>query len=237
VTGTGTATISTSIKAFPGQTLLASGSVYSYASPLATLTLSLNTDELIDYFETTVPTASAQFFLEIKVVLSGQQRAYYLAPITIQRAISDDDDVDPTAAGAGTYALRTQAPWWRADVTTLAGLKALSTVSSAAGYIPSGSLVFYWDSGANVTGSGDATGAVLCFIVQTATTAEASPWVLRPTDYNASSNPRVFRLLSVTKVGAPCMWNSDTSKFHPVVAYGSAGAVGMLLDQTGFILS
>jgi hypothetical protein len=237
VTGTGTATITTAIKAFPGTTLLASGSSYTYATPIASLALSLNTDELGDYFDASVPSASSQFFLEIKVVLSGEQRAYYLAPVTIRRSVSDDDDPDPTPSGGGTYALRTQAVMTRADVTTLATLKALATASTSAMPLPTGILFSYFDAAANVPASGDTTGAVVTFYVKAGTAAASSPWVLRPDDYNGSTNAKNLVLVSVLKAGAPCLWNSTTQKFHPTGALGTAGTVEISIDQTGFVLS
>jgi hypothetical protein len=68
------------------------------------------------------------------------------------------------------------------------------------------------------------------------TAAENWPHLIRPFDYNASTNARQWTLAEVRKTGAPCVWNPDTELFHFEAASGAASAVALEVDQTGFAL-
>jgi hypothetical protein len=68
------------------------------------------------------------------------------------------------------------------------------------------------------------------------TASENWPHLIRPYDYNASTNARQWTLAEVRKTGAPCVWNPTTSKFHFEGSSGAAGAVALEVDQTGFTL-
>lgn len=68
------------------------------------------------------------------------------------------------------------------------------------------------------------------------TAAQDWPHIIRPYDYNASTNARQWALDEVKKGAAPCVWNPDTSKFHFQGADGLASAVALEVDQTGFAL-
>lgn len=68
------------------------------------------------------------------------------------------------------------------------------------------------------------------------TAAEAWPFIIRPYDYNASTNARQWALVEVSKAGQPCVWNNTTSLWHFGGAGGAANAVFLEVDQTGFAL-
>lgn len=55
------------------------------------------------------------------------------------------------------------------------------------------------------------------------TDAENSPFVVRPDDYNGSTNQKVWKLLQY-QAQQLLLWNPDQSKFHPVTIGGGAGA-------------
>lgn len=235
VTSNGTATIYTSVKAAPGGTLLANGTTYTFSGGIATCALSLNTTQLDDYFDDNVPGQDARFWLEVRVMLSGQQRAYFLAPITIRRKILGTADA-PTTAGTDLFPLAAQTAQFRSDVLHMGDLKALATATSTGG-LPTGKLIWYYDATANAIGSGDLTGALVAFQLVSGTSTESSPWVLRPNDYHGTTNPKNFRLRAVIKAGSAALWNDTTSLFHGLTATGGVGSVSLAPDQTGFALT
>lgn len=72
------------------------------------------------------------------------------------------------------------------NITDTTGLKAIVTVGVAVGVI-----VFYRDSHANIKG----------YQLTSGTSAESSPSIIRPTDYNGSTNQKIWKL---------CQKNGDT---------------------------
>ncbi len=68
------------------------------------------------------------------------------------------------------------------------------------------------------------------------TAAESPPFIIRPFDYNASTNARQWALDEVKKGAAPCVWNPTTALFHFAGSDGAASAVALEVDQTGFAL-
>ncbi len=68
------------------------------------------------------------------------------------------------------------------------------------------------------------------------TAGEAWPFIVRPYDYNASTNARQWALVEVNKAGQPCSYNNDSALFHFTMAGGLPTAVHLEVDQTGFAL-
>lgn len=165
VTGTGTATINTTLRAAVGGTLLAAGSSYTYAATIASLAINLNTGALDTYFENYVPGASAQMYFEVRVTLSGQVISYYSGRVTVMRSVYWEGGTTPATLAGG----------WTPAFTTQAGLLALTTTETATGTILQGTI-----GGAFVT---------VQFAAGSQTTGGG---YYRPDDYNASSNQRVW---------------------------------------------
>lgn len=81
------------------------------------------------------------------------------------------------------------------------------------------------------------TGDIVAKFVRKATTANQSwPFIIRPYDYNANTNPYQWSLDAVTRYGSPTVWDADTNAFHYEVAAGNANAVALAVDQTGIQL-
>ena len=81
------------------------------------------------------------------------------------------------------------------------------------------------------------TGDVVCtFIRKASTAAQNVPFLVRPYDYNASTNAYQWVLDRVSKQGVPCTYDADTGLWHYIVAEGAANAVTLATDQTGFAL-
>lgn len=68
------------------------------------------------------------------------------------------------------------------------------------------------------------------------TASQSWPFLIRPYDYNASSNARQWALVEVNKAGQPCTYNNDSALFHFQLAGGLPTAVHLEVDQTGFAL-
>jgi len=164
VTGTGTATIATTLRASVGGVVLASSTAYTYGSATASLSLNFNTAELAAYFTSTVPGDMATMRLEIRVTLSGQVMAYYSSPVTVMRSVYDGTTATSVLAGGVVLAFTTQAQ-----------LTAISTVTASTNTVLQGTI-----SGAFVT-------------VQLAAGSQSTgSGYYRPDDYNASTNQRVW---------------------------------------------
>jgi hypothetical protein len=68
------------------------------------------------------------------------------------------------------------------------------------------------------------------------TSAQAVPWIVRPYDYHATTNPYQWAIGAVTKDGQSCEYNADTGLWHYLATFGAASAVSVGADQTGFSL-
>jgi hypothetical protein len=89
------------------------------------------------------------------------------------------------------------------------------------------------------------TGTVQClfspeitaiFIRKSSTANQNVPWIVRPYDYNSSSNPYQWVLDEVKQYGQPCAYDADTNKWHFLATQGNTNAVSVGADQTGFAL-
>lgn len=67
-------------------------------------------------------------------------------------------------------------------------------------------------------------------------TGSIANFLFQPYDYDGSLNAVKWRLNRVTRLGNPCVWNADTSKWHDLYVAGTAGVVSIGPDQTGFSL-
>jgi hypothetical protein len=74
---------------------------------------------------------------------------------------------------------------------------------------------------------------ILFFRLRAGTDAQNSPWIVRPADYNGTTNQLVWEFLTMTSQGYPCVWNSTQSKFQTISSTGGAGAE-VISFGTGF---
>jgi hypothetical protein len=74
------------------------------------------------------------------------------------------------------------------------------------------------------------------FIRKSTTVAQNVPFVVRPYDYNASTNPYQWVLDTVTKQGVPATYDTTTSLWTYIVTVGNTNAISLASDQTGFSL-
>ena len=91
----------------------------------------------------------------------------------------------PTA-GTPAYPIAAQVPIWRVDITALTGGtgSSLDTLVTAGGLYTSRILIVFIGSAAKF------------YTLVAGTDAEASPAVIRPDDYNASTNAKVWKLVA-----------------------------------------
>lgn len=74
------------------------------------------------------------------------------------------------------------------------------------------------------------------FVRKGSTANQAVPFVVRPYDYNNTTNPYQWVLGSVSKQGVPATYDADTGKWTYIVTVGAANAVSVASDQIGFTL-
>lgn len=114
---TGTNILRTGLKSVPGSLLLAGSSTHTLEGEVATVTLSLNTAELLAYFESNIPggASSSAFLFEVEVSNPDNtaRATYAQLPAVVQRSVLDPDDEDPTAASV--FAGRAEAAADRAE--------------------------------------------------------------------------------------------------------------------------
>lgn len=74
------------------------------------------------------------------------------------------------------------------------------------------------------------------FIRKASTVAQNVPFVVRPYDYNATTNPYQWVLDTVTKQGVPATYDTTTGSWTYIVTVGNTNAISVASDQTGFSL-
>ena len=74
---------------------------------------------------------------------------------------------------------------------------------------------------------------ILFFRLRAGTDAQNSPWIVRPVDYNGTTNQLVWEFLTMTSQGYPCVWNATQSKFQTISSTGTAGSE-VISFGTGF---
>ena len=74
------------------------------------------------------------------------------------------------------------------------------------------------------------------FIRKSSTVAQNVPFVVRPYDYNASTNPYQWVLDTVTKQGVPATYDTTTGSWTYIVTVGNTNAISVASDQIGFSL-
>jgi hypothetical protein len=113
----GTNILRTGLKSVPGSLLLAGSSTHTLEGEVATVTLSLNTAELLAYFESNIPggASGSAFLFEVEVSSPDNtaRATYAQLPAVVQRSVLDPDDEDPTAASV--FAGRAEAAADRAE--------------------------------------------------------------------------------------------------------------------------
>lgn len=172
------------------------------------------------------------FFLQIAVTdPSGNLVSYSTLRVSVRNRVLPNGlpaaTVVPTLYGVLTYPDVTGLVSAGADATKLGGL-------TSANVLPTGMVVILNFQVTITDDGGTHTGTMtLHFQLQSSTQATASPLWVRPYDYNASTNARVWRLIGAFLDTCPASWNAVTSKFHYVILYGAAGEVGIYPDQIG----
>lgn len=173
------ATMKIGLKPYQGySTVLALGSSYSLASELATMTVSLNTAELVAYFASLESTTlAANFILEVEVTAAdtSTRQTFCQLPVTVWREVNSTDDTAPSVSALTLAGY----PIWRYDITAVSTgtgcLDAVETVS-----LPVNTLYVIRVSG-----------EIQMWLLETSTAATATG-VQRPLDYNASTNTKVW---------------------------------------------
>ena len=183
------ATIKVGLRARPyAGDILALANTYTLAGEIATLTLDLNTLELTDYFDNEVEasTDAAIFLLEAEVTAADEstRQTYAQLRCTVAREVNDDAD------STSIYVLRSEmfdgsgsaiSPHFigfRPDVLGLTGTGGLAAIVTTTIEVPFIATI-------------SISGAVQEWMLQTSTAATATG-VQRPTDYNASTNTKVW---------------------------------------------
>ncbi len=145
------ATMRAGLKSTPGNDLLASATTYVLAGQIATITFSLNTEELIAYFASHVGQGQreAPFVFEIQVTADDEttRNTYAQVACTVRRTVNDPDEAEPTQADASLFVLKSAlfdgagkpvAPGFlcfRPDITSAATHRALTTVGRTAPWV------------------------------------------------------------------------------------------------------
>ena len=148
--------------------------------------------------------------------------AYFQSPVLL-RALN-------YATNAASSSSMQQAYFVKPNVVGLASANANATLlgglSTANGEYPIGGTIqcLFPDS------------VTALFVRKNTTVNQNVPWVVRPFDYNASSNPYQWAVDEVRQYGSPCTWDPDISKWTFLVTQGNANAVAVGADQTGFSL-
>lgn len=183
------ATMRLGLKSQPGNDLLATASSYVLAGQIATVTFSLNTDELIAYFSDKVGAGQreAPFVFEVQTTADDEstRNTYAQISATVRRNVNDPDDGEPSEADASLYVLKSalfdgsgrgvadEFLCIRTDITSAATHRALTTVGRTVPWViltlEGGSLV-PWTLN---TKSGE---------------VDDGNFYRQPTDHNASTN-------------------------------------------------
>lgn len=188
--------------------------------------LSLATRELLDLIGTST---SLNTTIEFELTdPSGNRRTYLQIPCTVFNELIDLNSSVSVASGTSYLATGDALDQYvqnRAAITGLTGgtsskLDSIVTASKGPGWM--------------VRIKHSSSGAELVYRLESGTTAENAPWTIRPDDYNGSTNAKVWTLVGIVKAGAPCLWNSASSKFHQIIAGESGGVVTVDIDQAGF---
>jgi len=131
------------VKAQASGDLLALASTYALAAEVASSSLSLNTEELVDYFTSFVPAGAREyaFLLEIEVVAADESTCVTYCQLTIQirRDVNQPEDTTPSEVDADLYVLKgalfdaagkpitPHFPGVRFDITTATAHRAIVT--------------------------------------------------------------------------------------------------------------
>jgi hypothetical protein len=186
------------LKAGIGGSLLAGASTYTLNGDTAEVEFSLNTSELIAYFTSNVPPGAREgnFLFEVETTnAGGTERETRLQEVAlVRRDVNTSDDVNPTSAEEGVYVLRGELfddagdaispkfPAFRSAITgrTGGGATNLDGISTASLTIPFLVILVI-------------AGTAEIWQLAAGTDAEADPFVIRPDDYNALTNARVWK--------------------------------------------
>lgn len=148
-----------------------------------TFDLDLNTVEFATAF--TAEPASVAAVLEVQITDGSTVRSSQAVALTVSNDYIQGDEGLPTA-GTPAYPIAAQVPIWRVDITALTGGtgSSLDTLVTAGGLYTSRILIVFIGSAAKF------------YTLVAGTDAEASPAVIRPDDYNASTNAKVWKLVA-----------------------------------------
>lgn len=182
--------------AVQGATLLAGASTYTIVGDFARAEVSLNTTELTAFFTNNVPGREAAFLFEVEVESADESERDTLlqCQITIRRDVNQPDDISATDAADGVYVLKgalfdgngraisREVVAHRWDITARTGgtsgcLDAIATTALAKPFLIA------------VVISGTAE----LWQLAAGTDAESVPFIVRPDDYDGSTNAVVWK--------------------------------------------
>jgi hypothetical protein len=166
----------------------------------------------------------AQTVLTVEVInAAGVSAAYFQSPILLRAlnyAVAADN---PNSAMIQNFFVRPAVVGLVSNTSNATLLGGLTTADNS---FPVGSTV-------QLLFTND---VVADFVRKSSTANQSSPFIVRPYDYNASSNPYQWILKQVAKGGQPCTWDADLPGFTYLATVGTANSVALAVDQTGFSL-
>ncbi len=188
----------TGLKANVGGSLLAGSSTFTLNGDTAEVVLSLNTTELIAYFASNISQGAREgsFLFEVETANAGGTiRETRLQEVAmVRRDVNTADDTDPTDVADNLYVFRgelfdddgqaitSKFAAFRGEITTRTGggATALDGIATPALDLPFLAVLVI-------------AGTAELWLLAAGTDAEASPFVIRPDDYAASTNERVWK--------------------------------------------
>ena len=181
---------------------------------------------------------AVQTVLELEVTDSGGNRATFAQiPITIRNEVIDEQSMvpSPLADYSTTVEVQNQFVQNRSSLTGLTGggatnLDGIATVSATVGWLV----------------ALDVSNVLSLYRLESGTDAESSPDIIRPDDYAATTNEKIWRRLSIELAGAATyeaiatfsaagddsITMPSASVSHSVIADAGAGAGGYTRTQT-----
>jgi hypothetical protein len=195
----GPAVMKLGLRSRPGSaTILALATTYTLAGQIASATFSLNTSALVDHFTSNIPAGSVDgaFVFEVEVTAADEsrRRTYLQVAATVRRDVNQASDTNPPAVDTALYVLkgalfdgngRAISPFYvahRGEVTarTGGGSNALDGIVTTTLTVPFAALI-------TIAGSGE------LWLLATGTDAEDGTFIVRPDDYDGTTNPRVWK--------------------------------------------
>lgn len=191
------AVLAIGLKAAPNGTLLAAANTYTLVGETARVTFSLNTTALVSYFADNVPAGARESAMLFEVEVSAQdattRETYLQETAQVRRDVNQANDLIPddeaelyvligSLFDANGRAIAPQFVAHRGEITARTGgtATALDAIVTTNLSIPFAVLI-------NIGGSGEV------WQLAAGTDAEDGTFTVRPDDYHASTNARVWK--------------------------------------------